>query len=283
MSDSILDPITRLTRDLKVGALSLGDNEARFLVDSYYTIQDDRKRSKSQLTALEKAGEPNSVIQWFYDQNETLEEQIKLALDLYTESHPMGSYMRSIFGIGPVISAGLLAHIDITKAPTAGHIWQYAGIAGDNQRPWLKGQKRPFNAKLKTLLWKAGQSFMKFSNNEKCYYGHVYRARKEYEIANNESGKLAAQAAEGLTKVGKNTEAYKYYSIGKLPPGRIDARARRYAVKLFISHLHGEWYRNHYKTEPPMPYPIAMLENHTHFIPPPHIDKVYRPSFAQRV
>lgn len=269
----MLDPVARLTRDLRVGALSLGDKEARFLVDSYYIIQDDRKRSKSQLSELDRSNEPNSIIEWFFDQNSILEKEIQKALDAYTSGHPMGSWMRQIYGTGPVISAGILAHIDIKKAPTAGHIWHFAGIAGDNQRPWLKGQKRPFNAALKTLCWKTGQSFMKFSNNPQCFYGKIYRERKEFEIKNNEEKKYFDQAKKAAEKVGKTTEAFKYYSEGKLPPAHIDARARRYAVKLFLSHLHDVWYKQEFKTAPPNPYPIAHL-NHAHYIPPPKSDSV---------
>ena len=169
--------------------------------------------------------------------------------------------MRETVGIGPVISAGLLAHIDIEKAPTVGHIWRFAGL--DPTVKWEKGKKRPWNAGLKTLCWKAGQSFMKLSGREDCYYGGVYRERKAYEIVRNDRGDNTTLAVQLVLKVGKTTEAHKHLSTGKLPPGQIDARARRYAVKLFLSHLHAEWYRRHFHKEPPLPYPIAHL-GHTH-------------------
>lgn len=260
-----LEPIARLTRDIRAAAATLGDDEARYLVDAYYIMQDDRKRAFAQARTLDEGAEPNQVINWLAAQSSALENQIKRALDAYTQAHAMGSWMREIVGIGPVISAGLLAHIDIEKAPTVGHIWQFAGLAGDGQKPWEKGKKRPFNAKLKVLCWKAGQSFMKFSGHEDCYYGCVYRERKAYEVERNERGDLAAQAAAVLErrKIGKDTEAYKHYIAGRLPPAHLDARARRYAVKLFLAHLFEEWYRRHHGAEPPLPYPIAHL-GHAH-------------------
>jgi hypothetical protein len=267
-SDLNLGPIARLTRDLRTGAATLGDDQARFLVDAYYIMQEDRKRSYAQARTLEANEEPNDIITWLAEQSATLEKQITSALDVYTRSHIMGSWMRKIYGIGPVLAAGILAHIDIEKAPTAGHIWQFAGIAGDNQRPWEKNKKRPFNATLKTLCWKIGQSFMKFSNVDECYYGTIYRERKAYEIARNESGTLRDYALARAEKVKKTTEAYKHYSEGRLPPGQIDARARRYAVKLFLSHLHCEWYRRHFNEEPPLPYPVAFL-GHAHVVKSP--------------
>lgn len=261
-----IEPIERMTRDIATAATKLTDDEARYLVDAYYMMQEDRKRAHNQVRALGESAEPNGVMQWLATQSETLELQIKRALDKYTQAHPMGGWMRQVYGIGPVISAGMLAHIDITRAPTAGHIWRYAGL--DPTVRWEKGQRRPWNARLKVLCWKAGQSFMKFSNQPECYYGRIYRERKAYEIARNDAGTNAEIAATLKERVGKDTEAYQHYSAGKLPPGQIDARARRYAVKLFLSHLQGAWYKQHFGVEPPLPYPIAIL-GHAHMIESP--------------
>ncbi len=262
-----MQTVARLARkDVQEAAAEITDDLARYLVDYYYLSQDDRKRAHNQKRAMSEAAEPASVIGWLASQAETIEGQIKRVLDLYTELHPMGSWMRQVHGIGPVISAGLLAHIDITRAPTVGHIWRFAGL--DPTTRWGKGEKRPWNAKLKTLCWKAGQSFMKFHNDERCYYGHLYRQRKDYEIARNDRGDNAALAGEMLPKFGKETEAHKHLSEGHLPPGQIDARARRYAVKQFLADLHGAWYRRHFGAEPPLPYPIAIL-GHAHVRVPP--------------
>ena len=153
------EPAIRLSRDLIKASSTMTTMEARYLVDAYYLMQDDRKRAHNQVRAMEE--EPHSVIGWLAGQSETLEGQIKRALDSYSDSHPAGAWLKSNYGIGPVIAAGLLAHIDIRKAPTVGHIWRFAGL--DPTTKWEKGQKRPFNAELKTLCWKLGQSFMKFS------------------------------------------------------------------------------------------------------------------------
>lgn len=261
-----LATVTRLARkDIQAATADLTDDLARYLVDYYYISQDDRKRAHNQERALDESGEPAAVIRWLGAQATTLEDQIKRVLDAYTTQHIMGSWMRDIHGVGPVIAAGLLAHIDITRAPTVGHIWRYAGL--DPTVTWAKGQKRPWNAKLKTLCWKIGQSFMKFHNDERCYYGHLYRQRKDYEIARNDRGDNAALAAELAPKVGKTTEAHKHLTEGRLPPGQIDARARRYAVKQFLADLHAEWHRRHFGTEPPLPYPIAIL-GHAHLRKP---------------
>lgn len=260
--------VTRFNRSLKDAANSLTANEARYLVDSYYIVQEYRKSTANQLRTLDPDGTANEVLRWFFDQHRALETDLKKVLDIYTDNNTVGQWLKSIVGIGPVIAAGLLAHIDITKAPTVGHIWSYARLNPD--QVWGRGQKRPWNAKLKVLCWKAGESFVKVSNNPNDVYGHIYSERKELEIARNEAGQFADQAAAMLKakKIGKDTEAYKWYSEGKLPPAHIHSRAKRYAVKLFLSHLHEFWYEQEFGEKPPLPYPIAIL-GHAHKIARP--------------
>lgn len=260
--------ITRLNRDLIKAATTLSREEARYLVDAYYISQEDRKRAHNQVRSMKE--EPHQLIGWLAEQSETLEGQIKRALDRYAEEQEIGRWAMANYGVGPVITAGLLAHIDIAMAPTVGHIWRFAGL--DPTMKWNKGEKRPWNPALKTLCWKIGQCFMKFSNVEACTYGKIYRQRKEMEIARNERGDNAARAAEILTKKSfkKSTDAYKAYSIGKLPPAHVDAQARRYAVKMFLSHLQLCWWFDEYKELPPKPYAITKLE-HAHVVRPQHL------------
>ena len=263
-----LNPIERLSRDLKKSAGLLSPTEARYLVDSYYAIQEYRKAAGNQVRALSESEEPCEVIRWLNTQMETLEGQIKRALDAWTDNQSVGLWAKSITGIGPVISAGLLAYIDIRKAPTVGHIWRFAGL--DPTQSWGKGQKRPWNAGLKTLCWKIGESFVKVSGLESDVYGKVYLARKEQEVSRNDSGAFADQAVTALQKkIGKSTEAYKAYSDNRLPPAHLHSRAKRYAVKLFLSAYHEAAYFDHYGVLPPKPYVIEHM-GHAHYIAAPN-------------
>lgn len=268
-----LEHIERLKRDIKEASIHMTPDEARFLVDAYYMMQEDRKRAHNQERSLSESQEPNLVIQWLAEQSRLLENQIKRALDAYSASQPIGVWSREITGIGPVIAAGLMAHIDITRAPTVGHIWRYAGL--DPTSKWSKGEKRPWNAELKTLCWKIGESFVKVSGREDAFYGQVYLQRKEQEVRRNEALEFADQASKKLEdfKIGKDTDAYKAYIQGKLPPAHIHARAKRYAVKLFLSHWHEVAYVDRYGQQPPLPYPIAH-QAHAHKIPAPEYQGV---------
>jgi hypothetical protein len=180
-----------------------------------------------------------------------------------------------------------------------GHIWSFAGL--NPTAKWLKGQKRPWNASLKTLLWKLGESFVKVSNRENDIYGHIYRTRKDLEWLRNLNGDYAAQATASLEarNFGTDTVARAWYEgrispslvkveyidkgetipmtlkkteVGDerpmLPPARIHLRAERYAVKLLLSHLHEIWFWHEFKKLPPLPYPLVHL-GHAHMIAVP--------------
>ena len=308
--EALVEPVSRISRDMMkalrsaVSETNISDSEARFLVDLYYTMQEDRIRLNNQVKGLERDAkkeernaEPHDALDLMHVQCSLLEDNVKRILGAYVDAHPMSWFFDQTHGVGPVIAAGLLSHIDITKAPTVGHIWNFAGLNPGIK--WEKGQKRPWNTPLKTLCWKIGESFVKVSNSEKDYYGKVYKTRKQAEWAKNLNGDFADQAARKLetTKIGKTTDAFSWYSgqidaskakaalgsgddlkvpdlqadEGKgtpmLPPAHIHSRARRYAVKLFLSHLHECWYRQEVG-EPAKPFAIA-IQGHAHYLPPP--------------
>lgn len=311
-SDSMvqaLSPVETLDKDivkrLRAGdAVPMGSSEVRYMVDLYYQMQEQRiingNRVKGLLRDAAKTGnepEPHEIIKWAEDQSATMEAQVKRALTAYVACHPLSWFFDQTTGIGPVIAAGLLAHIDISKCPTVGHIWSFAGL--DPNKKWEKGQKRPWNAALKVLCWKAGESFVKQQSNKNDIYGKVYAQRKEYEWEKNLNGELAEQAKQTLEerRFGADTDAILWYSgkicpvkvraalaAGKLvakdclaedgnglpmlPPSRLHLRASRYAVKLFLSHLHHRWYEMEFGKEPPKPY-IIEHGGHVHFIAPP--------------
>ena len=126
--DESLISIKRLTKDLKEASRTLSTREARFLVDMYYQMQDQRIRANNQVRSMTESGEPHDVLKWFLAQSEALESSVHRALDAFSDASPVGRWARNQYGIGPVIAAGLLAHIDIEIAITAGKIWRYAGL-----------------------------------------------------------------------------------------------------------------------------------------------------------
>jgi len=318
--DDRLESLARMSRDLANKASTMTRDEVRFMVDAYYTIQEHRIAMSSQLRELSRAQEPHAVFTWLASQQELLENQVRRALDKWTEADPLASWAKSILGIGPVISAGLRAHIDTEKVRSYGQIWTFAGlnptalwVSTDKATTWInecliqRGVKapdgvvvelaakafgrnpvnllraattnkdgeavkltastlakaisrRPWNESLKTLAtYKLGESFVKVSGNDASWYGAYYRKTKDALIAKNEAGDFKDDAKAKLEKfnIGKDTDAYKAYSIGKLPPAHIHARARRIVVKLFLSHYFEAGCVIVRGVQPPEPWPIA--------------------------
>ena len=264
------EAVKKLSRDLRAAAKLMGVREARYFVNTYYDLQDYRIASGNQQRKLLEGEEPSEFIQWLNNNLDLLELQIKGMLDKWSGAQPMGIWARNVCGIGPVISSGLLANIDITKAPTVGHIWSFAGLNPDSK--WAKGEKRPWNASLKRLCWLIGESFVKVSGNEKDVYGKLYLERKEYERQRNETCQYAHLAAKRLEEdKGRRKKLdpglVELLKGGKLPAAALHERSKRWAVKIFLAHWHAEAYRNHYGCEPPKPYPLVHL-GHAHEILP---------------
>lgn len=268
---SDLGNVSKLNKDLVSTIKNLTKDEVRYIVDYYYMIQENRKRSGNQIAAFSKTHEPHDLFHYLNDQSVVLENQIKRAMNYWTESYPIAKILKDkVYGIGPVITAGLVAHIDIHKARTAGAIWRYAGL--DPTSKWDKGQKRPWNASLKTLCWKIGQSFMKFSGKDECFYGKLYKTQKEFYVNKNANGEFADLAKSVLdAKTFKNREVGDKYRRGVLPDGHVDAMARRWAVKLFLSNLHELWCKVE-GIDCPQPYVMAHMGHTHHIIQPGLLD-----------
>src|SRR5262245_20880163 len=221
-----------------------------------------KQRIMQHNRAFAMKDEPHEIISWLEGQSKVLEKQVAAALDKFRKGQPINDWLETVHGIGPVLAAGLIAHIDIKQCPTVGHIWSFAGL--DPNAKWEKGEKRPWNANLKTLCWKIGDSFKKFHTSDKCLYGHVYQKRKVYEEVRNERGDHE-ELCEEILRTRKNLTPNQktYYEKGNLPPGRIDLRAMRYATKQFLADMHHVWYKIEHNAPPPKPYPIQIL-GHVH-------------------
>lgn len=258
----------RFARDVRSMTVEIDSRTARELVAAYYNLQENRIAFAAQARELDKVESPSELVAYLSFNLGLMEKSLKDPLQRYAENSVVGAWALSQYGIGPVLSAGLMAHIDITKAPTAGSVWRYAGL--DPTQKWEKGQKRPYNAELKTLCWKIGQSFMKFSGKDECFYGQLYKQDKARRLAKNEAGDYAEFADKILTEKNfKENKTRKTLESGKLSDAQIDAQARRFAVKIFLSHYHAVAYQDYHGEVAPRPYIIAHGD-HVHEIPIPN-------------
>ena len=157
--DADYTDVSRLTKEVKAVAADMGRTQARSLVNAYYKMQRQRIRTKAQLRGPINEN-AQALTAFFAERTSNVEGLYKQALQVYALASPVGKWSLSIKGIGPVIAAGLIAYIDIEKTPNAGALWRFSGL--DPTLPRLtKGEKSKYNARLKTLCWKIGESFVK--------------------------------------------------------------------------------------------------------------------------
>jgi hypothetical protein len=344
------DPWVRLNKDLKEASRLLGAQEARWLVDTYYSIQKLRVASGNRVKGSDVI-EPTSVLVWNHSNLKILEKDLKTSLGLFAESYTLGRWLLGICGIGPVLAANILSTFDIRNCTTAGQWWRFAGldpslkwsssdkakelvaqvmgtrktvthadiaICGEHlNRPaqsiikahnMLKSKKkktdteapkpppltkrvdlekalavRPWNDRAKKTCFLISDQIVRQQERPAGrFYGYIYQSRKAYETENNKTGKLAEQAKASLKRVGKNTVTGKANAKGMLSDGHIDRRARRYAVKVFLSHVHAQAYHDYHGADAPMPYAFTdrCEGNHRHYIDRP--DHVVEPGRTLR-
>jgi hypothetical protein len=121
---------------------------------------------------------------------------------------------------------------------------------------WEKGQKRPYNAALKQVCFHLGECFKRTSGSDESFYGSLYKSRKAFITARNDTGYNAERAKTYRTQ---SADVRKTLAEGKLPAGNLDRQACNFAAKIFLSHLHVVMYWDKYKKAPPKPFAISIL------------------------
>lgn len=204
-------------------------------VELYY----DAQKLRIMHANKERSEGPGELVSWFSYWLELGEDLIAKKLREWVLSEKSPEEARWAFsqvGIGPIIAAGLAAHIDVNKADTVSSLWKFAGLAPGFDRK-TKGTKLPYNSRLKVLCWKLGESFVKVNGKEDATYGQLYAKFKAEEVSRNATGKYINAAVHELTsKKITDKKTKQILESGKLIDGHLHSRAKRRAVKIFLAH-----------------------------------------------
>lgn len=188
--------------------------DLRELYNLRQSVQKQRIRLGNQLSAIERGdstaqpGLPELFMQRF----ESIEKEIDGYIAQAIGEHPAWPWLEKVKGIGPALAGRLLAPIDIERASSVSALWKYAGqgVNGDGLRDKpTKGEKLPYNADLKATCYLIATSFLRSGSQ----YRRFYDSKKAYYQNNRPDW----------------------------TPKRIDMAAKRYMVKMFLSHLWLVW------------------------------------------
>lgn len=211
----------------KMNHLSFDKEVLPDVVQLYYQIQNIRD---SLLTSTE-----SSELKIYSAYLNNLETSILSVFQDCNAKSTTGTWAISQEGIGQAMSAALLIMVDINKCPTVANLWRFVGLDPKHTK---------WNPLLKNIAWKMGMSFQHYSAFD-TFYGNVYLSDLERRKAMN------AKATPTETD--------------DLPESRIEAQARRYATKIFLSHWHHVRYREIHGTDP-----SNVFVTSTKYISPPN-------------
>lgn len=235
----------------------------RHLTESYYALQKMRIESSNRLGAYDRMGlDPDKSKQlhsWIDERLETFEAELKRMLERESKAFPIWEhFLERVKGIGPALSASLVAWIDISKFDNISKLWRYCGqavIDGRSERR-VKGEKIHYSPILKMTCWKIGEQFVKQGD----YYREVYDRAKKY---------LREKYPE---KMDSGRKSKKGEIIWNYTDGHVHAMARRKAVKQFLADLWIVW-RKLQRLPVTEPYVIGKLR-HTTFYKPPESGRI---------
>jgi len=235
--------------------------QLRFLVETMYDLQKVRIATSNRIkkyceiadTTEAELKEYHSHADESYAENEKWMEKESFAI---IKDHPIyDRWLSKVKGIGPRLSGGLLAWIDLYRATHVSSVWKYCGMAVvttryhcgackeefpvadvpefENGCPKCKGQlfrigeadrrrrgeKLGYNPGAKVLVWKIGNQFVKQGDSYRKLYDHF---RKEVEQRPCHKVHLDEKTKKPIPCF----DAHKH------------AKALRLTIKIFLSHYY---------------------------------------------
>lgn len=181
-------------------------------------------------------------------------------------------WLQHVRGIGSNLAVQFVALIQpIADFPNVAKLWAYAGYAVKDGEAVRRrtGQQSRWNPDLKRLGFQAGDCFIRAGGPYRELYDR-YKAR-ETERHPEPVDKLDAK---GKLVKGLSGETIKLYTKGHL-----HNRARRYAIKIFLSHLWQAW-RELEGLPCPGPYAIEILGHTTIMSPWEFVQREEEPSIV---
>lgn len=218
----------------------------------------------------------------------TTEKKYKILLmHCIKQEEIWNKWLQNIKGISSVLAGNLVKNFGYCEDyKYVSSLWRHTGYDPDGAKGRVKGNEIHYNPKLKTLMWKVSDSFVK---QRTPVYRKIYdeekirQSKTRYTVESTDKNRIVGDILdETVGKIKKGTriklDNYKKFMKNatengktqvkiRLSDGHIDARAKRKMVKIFMQHY---WMigRQLKGLEIGLPYPHEKL-GHKSFIQPP--------------
>ena len=243
----------------------------RTLVDMYYDFQSQRIQTQLRIGASQRehllTEDDLSIygITTIFENAQAFEKDIEKLIRAQLKNHALyNQYLSRIIGIGPMLSAGLIAYIDdIEKFEHVSSLWQYCGYGMNRYCPKCK------KPTYQDVEYETGKTAKKLHPLERCPICNTQTnpiiQRRIIGYQSNWNDKLKVLAWKTGTSFVKQTPTRSKYrklydkikaEEHKLHPNRIKKksktlysdghlhnRAMRKVVKIFLAHLWQTWRR----------------------------------------
>lgn len=224
-------------------------SELRFVYKEYKDTVEDRKVVASRYRSLHQYDEFEfEHLKNTENELREAEKKLKKRIKTLVVEHDIYNWLEAVYGIGAINAAGLISTIhDIYLFDTVSELWSYMGLRSPTSFDSDKDYQRYRMAtkdKKTMVVYDIGERFIR----EDSYYRQFYDERREKTESDGRFGEPEENKGH-------------YYND-----------ARRYAAKLFLSHLWEVW-RKMEGYETPDPY-ILTQKNHIHKVHPPHLEVV---------
>ena len=208
--------------------------ELKIKTETYYAVQKIRIQAELRIKAFvrderlteERAG---ALHFWLDESLKKFEGIIKKEVATLLKDVPAWTeFMKDVKGVGPCLAGSLVSGIvDISRFNHVSSLWHYCGMhVVDGEAPRRKrGEKLNWHPFLRMTIYKLTDSFIK-QNAEKCLYRRLYDEKKAFYQEKYPEPVTVKQGTREITKYTK---------------GHIHNMAKRYAGKMFLSHLWAKW------------------------------------------
>lgn len=168
------------------------------------TIQKARIQFSNRLDAMQRGVDDPThadMIERWLHRFEQLEADLDDDIRAMAQDMPIVDRMIAVKGVGELLAVKVASMIDITRADTVSALWKYAGYGVTNgERDRLqKGEKAPYNKRLKTTCYLVATSFLK----SRSPYRDIYDEARDYYERERSDWTKAHRHAAAMRKMTK--------------------------------------------------------------------------------